>query len=327
MTPGFAELCARSNFSLLDGASHPAELVATAKALGHAGISICDLNSLAGVVRGHVAAKEVGLPYIVGTRLLLTDGSAYLAWPTDRDSYGRLTRLLSLGRMRAPKGTCEIGRDELIGHADGWVMAAIPPALPDAAFAARLLEDAAALRRRLALPLFCTAPVLRDGADRVRLEMLAGMAGGARVGLLATTDPRYHHPDRRRLADVLTAIRLGRTVDAIGFAAERNAERCLKSNAEMARLFADHPDALANTLRVLEAGSGFSLDQLRHEYPDEILESGRTPQETLTDRVREAAAKRWPEGVPADIGARIAHELQLIEQLGYAPYLDRKSVV
>ncbi|MHB0726986.1 error-prone DNA polymerase [Roseomonas mucosa] len=320
MTPGFAELCARSNFSLLDGASHPAELVATAKALGHAGISICDLNSLAGVVRGHVAAKEVGLPYIVGTRLLLTDGSAYLAWPTDRDSYGRLTRLLSLGRMRAPKGTCEIGRDELIGHADGWVMAAIPPALPDAAFAARLLEDAAALRRRLALPLFCTAPVLRDGADRVRLEMLAGMAGGARVGLLATTDPRYHHPDRRRLADVLTAIRLGRTVDAIGFAAERNAERCLKSNAEMARLFADHPDALANTLRVLEAGSGFSLDQLRHEYPDEILESGRTPQETLTDRVREAAAKRWPEGVPAEIGARIAHELQLIEQLGYAPY-------
>ncbi|QDJ12286.1 DNA polymerase III alpha subunit (plasmid) [Roseomonas mucosa] len=320
MTPAFAELCARSNYSLLDGASHPAELVASAKSLGHAGISVCDLNSLAGVVRAHVAAREVGLRYVVGTRLVLTDGSAYLAWPTDRGSYGRLTRLLSLGHTRAPKGACEIGRDDLIGHAEGWVVAVLPPALPDAAFATRLQADAAALRSKLALPMFCAAAVTFDGADRHRLAMLAGMAGAAGAGLLASTDPRFHHPARRRLADVLTAIRLGRTVDRIGFAAERNGERCLKSPAEMARLFAGYPEALANTLRVLEACSGFSLDQLRHEYPDEILEPGRTPQQTLTGRVREAAAKRWPDGVPADIAARITHELRLIEQLGYAPY-------
>ncbi|WP_260987634.1 error-prone DNA polymerase [Roseomonas gilardii] len=318
--PVFAELCARSNYSLLDGASHPAELVAVAKALGHAGLSICDRNSLAGAVRAHVAAREVGLRYVVGTRLVLTDGSAYLAWPTDRDSYGRLTRLLSLGRMRAPKGACEISRDDLIGHAEGWVIAALPPALPDAAFAARLRADAAALRHKLTLPMLCAAAIILDGADRHRLETLAGMAGAARVGLLASTDPRFHHPTRRRLADVLTAIRLGRTVDRIGFAAERNGERCLKSPGEMARLFAGYPEALANTLRVLDACSGFSLEQLRHEYPDEILEPGRTPQQTLTGRVREAAAKRWPGGVPADIEARIAHELRLIKQLGYAPY-------
>ena len=110
----FAEVGARSNFTLLEGASHPAELVATAKALGHAGIGVCDTNSLAGVVRAHVAAKEIGLPSIVGARLVLEDGASYFAWPTDRDSYGRLTRLLSLGKMRAPKGMCQIGRDDLI---------------------------------------------------------------------------------------------------------------------------------------------------------------------------------------------------------------------
>ena len=200
------------------------------------------------------------------------------------------------------------------------MVAASPPALPDAAFAARLRADAAALRPKLALPMFCASAVTFDGADRHRLMTLAGIVGAAGVGLLASTDPRFHHPERRRLADVLTAIRLGRTVDRIGFAAERNGERCLKSPAEMARLFAGYPEALSNTLRVLEACERFSLDQLRHEYPDEILEPGRTPQQTLTDRVRSAAVKRWPDGVPADIEARIAHELQLIEQLGYAPY-------
>jgi len=320
VSAGFAELGARSNFTLLDGASHPAELVATAAALGHAGIGLCDLNSLAGVVRAHVAAKELTLPFVVGARVMLDDGAGYLAWPTDRDSYGRLTRLLSLGRMRSPKGQCQLTRAELLAHAEGWCLAAIPPALPDARFAARLRADAGDLRERLAMPLFCSAAVVLDGADRQRLDSLDGMAAAADAGLLATTDPRYHHPGRRRLADVLTAIRLGMPVDRIGLAADRNGERCLKSAAEMARLFAAHPAALDNTLRVLGAGSGFSLDQLHHEYPDEILEPGRTPLQTLTGRVHEAVAERWPMGAPSGIQARLAHELQLIEQLAYAPY-------
>ena len=320
MSVAFAEVGARTNFTLLDGASHPAEMVATAALLGHAGIGVCDTNSLAGVVRAHVAAKELGIRFIVGTRLVLDDGVSYLAWPTDRDSYGRLTRFLSLGRMRAPKGECQLTRAEMLDHAEGWVMAAIPPPVPDAPFAARLKADARDLRKSLALPLLCSAPVTYDGADRHRLEALNVMAAAARCGLLATTDPRYHHPDRRRLADVLTAIRLGVPVDRIGFAADRNGERCLKSAEEMGRLFASYPDAIANTMRVLDAGSGFSLDQLRHEYPDEILEPGRAPLETLTDRVHEAAAQRWPSGVPTDILTRIAHELQLIKELEYAPY-------
>ncbi|RKK02356.1 DNA polymerase III subunit alpha [Pseudoroseomonas wenyumeiae] len=318
--PGYAELGARSNFSLLDGASHPAELVAQAKTLGHTGIGICDTNSLAGVVRGHVAAKELGLPFVVGTRLLLADGAEYLAWPTDRRSYGRLTTLLSRGRMRSPKGECDLTRDELLAHAQGWCLALMPPLRPDATFADRLRQDAAALRGRLALPLFCGAWCRLDGEDRPRLDRLASMAEAADAALLASGDVRYHHRDRRRLADVLTAIRLGRTVETLGRAAERNGERALRSSARMARLFARHPAALGNTLRVLDACSGFSLAELRHEYPDEILEPGRTPQQTLSDRVWVAAQERWPGGVPEDIQARIRHELALIAQLDYAAY-------
>ena len=267
MTVGFAELGARTNFTLLDGASHPAEMVETAAMLGHAGIGVCDRNSLAGVVRAHVAAKDLKLRFVVGTRLVLDDGATYLTWPTDRASYGRLTKLLSLGRMRAPKGQCQISRAEMLDHADGWVMAAVPPSLPDARFAGRLLADARDLRDRLARPLLCSASVIYDGADRHRLETLTAIGAAEGTGLLATTDPRYHHPDRRRLADVLTAIRLGVPVDRIGFAADRNGERCLKSAMEMGRLFAAHPEALDNTIRVLDACAGFSLDQLRHEYP------------------------------------------------------------
>ena len=160
------------------------------------------------------------------------------------------------------------------------------------------------------------------GADRHRLDTLAGLAAATGTRLLATGDVRYHYPDRRRLADVLTAIRLRTTVDALGYAAEPNAERHLKRPAEMARLFARHPEALANTLRALDACSGFSLDQLRYEYPDEVLEPGRTPQQTLAARVEAAVVERWPggHGAPADIRARLDHELGLIDRLGFAPY-------
>ncbi|MBE9605974.1 error-prone DNA polymerase [Acetobacteraceae bacterium H6797] len=320
MTPLYAELGPRSNFSLLDGASHPAELVTTAKKLGHAGVGICDINSLAGSARGHVAARESGLPYIVGTRLRLTDGQEYLAWPTDRDSYGRLTTLLSRGRMRAPKGQCEIGFEEMVAHAQGWCMAAIPPRLPHEAFGAHLKKLAHDLGGRLALPFFCAAACYQDGRDEERLALLARQSEAAGARMLAWNDVRYHHPSRRPLADVLSAIRLGRTVEALGRAAEPNAERCLKSPTEMAALFRDHPEALRGSIDILQAGSGFSLSQLRHEYPEEILEPGRTAHETLVDRVKKGAAERWPRGVPDDIQAKLDHELQLIEQLEYAPY-------
>ncbi|MDO5371797.1 PHP domain-containing protein, partial [Paracoccus sp. (in: a-proteobacteria)] len=172
MPPAYAELGARSNFSLLHGASHPAELVLTARALGHAGLGICDSNSLAGIVRGHVAAREAGLPYVVGARLVLDDGSAFLVWPTDRASYGRLTGLLSRGRMRSPKGECQIRRDEMAEHAREWCLATIPPRQPDPDFASRFAALARQLRGHLALPLFCAAACYLDGHDQERMAWL-----------------------------------------------------------------------------------------------------------------------------------------------------------
>jgi error-prone DNA polymerase len=313
---GYVELAARSNFSFLDGASHPHELVERAKALGLAGLGFCDTNSLAGVVRGHVAAKQAGLPFRVGCRLILEDASEWLVWPSSRAGYGRLTALLSNGRMTAPKGECRIDRPAMFAAADDWVLAAVPPADLTQHFAESLRADAAALQGRLALPLLLAASCTLRGNDQARLDALASLG----PGLLAIGDVRYHVPARRRLADVLTAIRLGITVDVLGYAAEPNAERTLKPAAEVARLFARHPAAVANTLQVLEATAGFSLDQLRYEYPDEILEEGRSAQQTLEARVLAAFDTRWPKGVSQAIRDRIAHELRLIEQLGYAPY-------
>ena len=318
--PAFAELGARSNFSFLDGASHPEELVETAAALGLAGFGLCDTNGLAGVIRGHLAAREAGLPFAVGCRLRLADGGEWLVWPVDRAGYGRLTALLSRGRKEAPKGPLPLGAEDMLAAAESWVLAAVPPAAPDEDFADRLRRVAAALRPKLALPLLVAVACPLLGDDQHRLDRLAGMAEAAGAWLLATNDPRFHHPARRRLADVLTAIRLGRGVEALGHAAEPNAERHLKSPADMARLFARHPQALDNTLRVLAATRGFSLEQLRYEYPEEALEKGRTAQETLQARVAQAVAARWPRGAPADIATRIAHELRLIGELGYAPY-------
>ena len=401
--PAYAELGMRSNFSFLDGASHPAELAQRAKALGLAGFGLCDQQGLAGAVRGHVAAKEAGLRYAVGSRLTLEDGAQYLVWPTDRASYGRLTTLLSRGRMAAPKGECHLAREAFYEAAEGWVVAALPPAgwdggdeavalqargyvalqargqatpqarglamtpasglampgvcgpapanpcegppsgprgVPEApgntvqqdgstprpsltlvearhTFPAQLHRDAQALRHRTALPLFLAASATLGGDDRRHLNRLAAVAQAADARLLATNDVRYHHPSRRRLADVLTAIRLRTRVDALGFAAEPNGERHIKSPTEMARLFRDHPDAIADTLRVLDATSGFSLDQLRYEYPDELMEPGRTAQQTLTARVAEAMDAR---GSDPATRAQVAYELTLIEKLNYAPY-------
>ena len=319
MEPAFAELGAQSNFSFLEGASHPQELAEQAHALGHAALGIADRNSFAGLVRGHVAAKQAGLRFVPGARVCLPDGAEWLAWPTDRAAYGQLAELLSQGRMHAPKGECHITREDLLAHAEGLVLARLPPETLDAAFAQRLRQDAAALRPRLALPLFCAVQHRFRGNDRDRLDQLAAIAATARTPLLAAGQCRYHHPARRRLADVLAAIRLGRSVDTLGLAAEANAEAHLKPAAEMLRLFRGHEEAVANTLQVV-AACRFAMTDLAYEYPDEILDPGLTPQQTLERRVEVALHHRWPQGTTEKILATIRHELALVEQLGYAPY-------
>ena len=311
----FAELAALSNFSFLEGASHPEELVAQAAALGHAAIGIADRNSFAGLVRGMVAAEKAGLRFVPGVRIDLEDGSGYLAWPTDRTAYGRLARFLSEARMQAPKGECHATRAALLEAAEGQVLALCPPGQPDAAFAERARRDAAAFGRRLALPLFLAAQHRFGGDDRARLDWLAGIG----LPLLAAGGVRMHVPERRPLADVLTAIRLGTRVDTLGEAALPNAEAHLKPAAELHRLFAGHAEAVAATGRVINA-CRFSLRELAYEYPEEILDPGLTPQQTLERRVAIAAAAHWPAGIPTRVAAQLAHELGLIASLGYAPY-------
>jgi error-prone DNA polymerase len=323
--PAFAELAARSNFSFLDGASHPEELVATAGALGLAGLGIADRNTLAGVVRGHVAVREfsagdVGAAaprFAVGCRLAFTDGTPdVLAWPTDRASYGRLCRLLTVGNMRGEtSGDCRLGLDDLLGFGAGLVLAPVAGPRPDARLAATLEALGGAFPGAVRL---AAAPLYR-GDDRRRIARFARLAAASGAPLLATNDPLYHHPGRRPLQDVVTAIRLKTTLAAAGRRLAANAERHLKPAAEMARLFTDVPEALTETLAVLER-LGFSLEMLAYEYPDEPVDPGSDAQATLERLAREGAARRYPGGVPAKVASALAHELELIGGLRYAPY-------
>ena len=312
----YAELQAMSNFTFLEGASHPQELVESAAALGHRAIAVADRNSLAGVVRAHAAAARAGIRLAVGARLDLDDGPSALCLPTGRAAYGRLSRLLTLGRRRAEKGRCRIGWTDVERHADGQQLIVLPPGdgLPDDRFAAALSAIARRHRR-----VFLAANCRFDGRDGERLAVLADLAAAAGAPMVATNDVRYHAPERRRLADVLTCIREGCTVDTAGRRLAANAERHLKPPDEMARLFSRHPEAVARSVAVAEA-CAFGLDELAYEYPDEIVPAGETAQSCLARLVAAGARGRYGGAVPAKVQAQIDHELDLIGKLAYAPY-------
>ena len=319
----YAELQAVSNFSFLRGASHADELVERAAELGLAAIGIADRNTLAGAVRAHVAAKAAGLRLLVGARLDLACGLSLLCYPRDRAAYGRLCRLLTLGQRRTTKGGCVLHRDDVMAHAEGQVLIALPPDRLDEEadeddgrpFAAVL----AALRRRHAGPLYLAAHMLYRGDDRSRLNRLAALAGRHETPLVATNDIHYHTRERRPLQDVLTAIRERTTVAQAGYRLAANAERHLKSGAEMARLFRGHEGAVARTLEIVRLCT-FSLDELAYEYPDEPVPAGTTPQRHLEALTWEGAARFYPGGIPARVRRALTHELELIAELGYAPY-------
>ncbi|AWJ84433.1 error-prone DNA polymerase [Azospirillum sp. TSH58] len=314
MTP-YAELQVSTSFTFLEGASHPDELALTAAGLGHAAVAVTDRNSLAGVVQAHAAARKHGLRLIVGCRLDLTDADSLLAYPTDRAAYARLSRLLTLGKRRAPKGACFIARADVLDHAEGMLFLLVPPDDRDPAF----IHALRGWRNDLGNRLHLAASHRYRGDDQRRLSWLAGLAEAERVPLVATNDVLYHTPARRPLADVMTCIRSGTTIDEAGWRLSANAERHLKAGVEMARLFHRHPDAVARTVEIA-AACRFSLEELRYEYPDEVAEDGRSPQETLTNLTWAGAVRRYPDGVPETVAQTLHRELALIGQLGYAPY-------
>ncbi|MBV9219861.1 MAG: error-prone DNA polymerase [Methylobacteriaceae bacterium] len=383
----FAELAVTTNFSFLTGASHPEELVACAVALGLAGIGIVDRNTLAGVVRAHVYAREheIGpekLRVVTGARLVFSDGTPdILAYPQDRAAYGRLTRLLSIGNLRAEKGDCILTFDDLLDHCEGMQLIVMetctltrPPvphspsprpvrgegrgegpdecAQEEEPIAAprvrRFTQEEWQTSRPVAKPLtLALSPragrgdrqgnlldrLLRQAPGRVWLAAAMTYGRGMRralarrvalaratgAPLIATNDVLMHTPDRRPLADVLTCIREGTTLDAAGRRLAANAERHLKDGEEMARLFREAPGVIEETLRFLD-GITFSLDELKYDYPDETREGFTTPQEALEAFTFEGAKRRYPDGVPTQVAQALKDELRLIAELKYAPY-------
>ena len=308
----YLEFACASNFSFLRGASHPEELMAQAAQLGLASIGLADRNSVAGVVRAHLAKRELNLAlkYHPGARLVFADGTPdILAFPRDRAGWGRLCHLLTLGNLRGKKGECILQLDDLLTHIFGLELIAMSG---DAALLSRLRTTAPG-RARLA------ASMPYRGRDRARLARSVALAREANVPLIAINDVLYHHPDRRMLADVLTCIREKTTIDRAGRKLAANAERHLKSPDEMARLFRDAPEAIEETSRLSEALT-FSLDELRYEYPDESINGFANAQDALAHLTYQGAATRYPHGLPAKVRANIEHELALIAKLAYAPY-------
>jgi len=312
--PKYAELQVTSNFSFLRGASHAHELVRTAAAYGHHAIAITDRNTVAGIVRAHAEAKAAGIRLVIGARLDFRDGPSVLCFPRDRAAYSRMTTLLTVGKRRAPKGECHLCHADLDAHGVGQILVVVPPDRPDPTFAGWLRRF-----RGRHQTVYLAAHFLYRADDRRRIAALHRLATGLGIGLVATNDVHYHAAERRKLQDVLTCIRAGCTIHEAGRRLYANAERHLKPPEEMAELFRDYPDALANTRAIADACT-FSLEELRYEYPAEPVPDGRTPQQELERLTWEGAARRYPSGVPADVRAQIAKELALIAGCNYAPY-------
>lgn len=315
----YAELEVTTNFSFLTGASHPEEFVQAAAALGYRAVAVTDTHSLAGIVRAHVAAKQAGIPLVVGTRTIPADaeGLAVLLYPSTRPAYASLCRLLTTGKRRAEKGECRLTLADLDGLDAGMLAVVVPPERIDAACEERVRR----LRGVFGEDRLSVAVSRRYRQDDP--ERIAGcvrLAARCGVPLVATNAAHYHVPERRMLHDVLACIRHGVPIQRAGFRLEPNAEKHLKPGEEMARIFREHPRAIARTVEIAERCKGFSLDQLRYEYPDEVVPPGRTAMEHLAALTWEGAARRFPKGTPPKVVVQIEHELRLIEDLQYASY-------
>ncbi|TDL79373.1 error-prone DNA polymerase [Palleronia sediminis] len=341
--PPSAELSATSNFTFLTGASHPEEYIDRAGLLGLGALAIADENSVAGIVRAHARARELrrlvklradapligppapphlprppsadilNVPRLVPATRIVTDrGLSVTMLPRDRPAWGRLSRLVTLGRRRVEKGRCQIRLADLMDWAEGSELVIHPGGPDDWQIQARRLAARFPGACHLAL-----APHY-DGLDAARFDRLAGIAAELGLPTVATARPLMHHGSRRRLADVLTAIRTGTRVDDLGRAALANAEQRLRGPAEMARIFAAHPGAVDRAAE-LAARCTFDLDELRYEYPSEVTD-GESASDRLARLARAGLAGRYPAGAPEHVTRLLEHELALIGKLRYEPY-------
>ncbi len=311
----YAELHALSNFSFLRGASHPEELVEQAKHLNYRALALTDECSLAGVVRAHVAAKEHGLPLIIGSELTCLEPLKLIALATDRASYGALCRLITRARRANVKGRYALERSHLENALEGCLIIWLPGAQRHEA--QRYEADGRWLRERFEGRLWIGVELLTGGLDARRLESLDTLGKSLELPRVAAGDVHMHRRRRRALQDVLTAIRLNTPLQAAGYALFPNGERCLRPLARLAELYP--APLLAQTLAIAERCT-FSLEEVRYEYPEEIVPAGATPAGHLRALTLGGCARRYPAGAPAAVREHIEHELRLIAELKFEPF-------
>jgi error-prone DNA polymerase len=310
----YAELHCLSNFTFLRGASHPEELVERARALGYAALAITDECSLAGVVRAHIAARDRGLRLLIGSEFALADGARLVLLAPDRAAYGNLSTLVTAGRRAAKKGEYRLTREDVEREASGCLALWLPREPLDGEHCREELDW---LRRTFPGVSWIAVEARRDGHDGERLSALQALGAEMDVPLIAAGNVHMHVRARRPLQDVLTAIRLNTTVAAAAAALHANGERHLRPRATLARLYP--PALLAESVRIA-ARCTFSLDELRYEYPEELVPPGATPASHLRRLTEEGLCRRWPQGVPPKVRGLIEHELALIAELRYEPY-------
>ncbi len=308
----YAELHALSNFTFLRGASHPEELVETAARLGYDALAITDECSMSGIVRAHAAAREHGLrKLIIGSEFVLPSGRKLVLLAQNRHGYAVLCQLITRSRRAATKGTYDLDRSAF----DDGLPDCLALWVPDRSL--KLDVEDHWLRETFRDRLWIAVELLADGCQRERLEKLREEGRRLHLPLVACGDVHMHRRTRRVLQDTLTAIRHGTTVDNAGFALYPNGERHLRPLDVLRRVYP--ADLLEETLRIA-GGIDFSLDELRYEYPDELVPDGETPATYLRKLTGEGMQRRWPDGVPAKVTEMVRHELELIADLRYEPY-------
>ncbi|MFO1317737.1 MAG: error-prone DNA polymerase [Burkholderiales bacterium] len=331
MLPPYAELHCLTNFSFLRGASHPEELVERAHALGYAALAVTDECSLAGAVRAHLAAKDAGLPLVLGSEFTLADGLKLVLYATDRATYGDLAQLVTRGRRRAAKGTYALTRDDVAELAPRGLALWLPgkwgpdsnfPAEPRGADEGRENSSLTLISRWFAdvFPgrAWIAAELFARSGDRARLAALQAASRASGLPLVAAGDVHMHVRARRALQDTLTAIRLATPLRECGHALFPNGERHLRSRARIATVY---PRALTDATLDVVARCAFSLDELRYEYPEELVPPGATPTSHLRALVDAGLVRRYGAGAtPADVRELVEHELALIAELNYEPY-------
>jgi error-prone DNA polymerase len=326
MTIPYAEIGLTTNFSFLRGGSHPQDYVHQASELRLAAIGIADHNTLAGIVRAYSELENPEVRHkpklLVGARIVFVDGTPdILVYPRDRAAYGRLCQLLTRGKRgsdaeKVEKGECHLAFGDLLDFVEGQLLVLALPHRYDAAAASKILER---LKETAADGVWLAASLLYRGDDRRRLAQLNRLAQSAHVPLLATNEVLYHHPARRPLQDVLTCIREKTTIETVGTRLVANAERHMKPAEEMARLFRDFPEAISETMGFADR-IGFSLDQLKYQYPDEPVPPGKTAQQHLEDLTWAGVKRCFGDRIDEKLHATLRKELDLIAELKYAHY-------